>query len=124
MTRVGTVLDATLPALLGGTRPPFAMLAPEWDAPPAYRLFVETHAPDVALEEAARAIERALCEGHHYRYARELGQLGPVRAVRVTEGARRYEARCLALGQRAGDIKPTDLHRQPGWAAHFSGGPS
>jgi hypothetical protein len=120
-TRVTTVLDATLPALLGGARPPFAMLAPEWDGPPAYRLFVETDATDVALEEAARAIERALCEGHHYRYARELGQLGPVRAVRVTEGARRYEARCLTLGQRAGDIKPTDLHRQPGWAAHFSG---
>ncbi len=123
-TRVSTVLDATLPALFGGLRPAFTMLAPEWDAPPAYRLFVETDAPDVRLEEAARALERALCEGHHYRYDRELGQLGPVRAVRVTEGARRYEARCLSLGQRAGDIKPMDLHRQSGWSAHFSGEPS
>jgi hypothetical protein len=40
--------------------------------------------------------------------------------VRVSEGARRYEARCIELGQRAGDIKPMDLHRQPGWSAWFS----
>jgi hypothetical protein len=120
-TRVSTVLDATLPTVLG-QRPPFAMVAPEWDAhaPPAYRLFLETDLPDTHLEDAARAIERALCEGYHYRYARELGQLGPVRALRVTEGARHYEARCIALGQRAGDIKPADLHRQAGWTAWFS----
>jgi hypothetical protein len=120
-TRVAAVLDATLPPLFGGARPVFSMLAPEWSAPPAYRLFLETSAPDTRLAEAAAAVERALAEGHHYRYARELGQLGPVRAVRVSEGARRYESRCIALGQRAGDIKPMDLHRQPGWSAHFSG---
>jgi hypothetical protein len=121
-TRVSTVLEATLPGVFGGQRPPFAMMAPEWEAhgPPAYRLFLEIDAPDVHLEEAARAIEHALCEGYHYRYARELGQLGPVVALRVSEGARRYEARCIALGQRAGDIKPTDLHRQAGWSAWFS----
>jgi hypothetical protein len=98
------------------------MMAPEWHphAPPGYRLFLETEAPDVHLEDAAHAIERALCEGYHYRYARELGQLGPLRAIRVSEGPRHYEARCIALGQRAGDIKPTDLHRQPGWTAWFS----
>ncbi|MFL5346424.1 MAG: GH3 auxin-responsive promoter family protein [Hyalangium sp.] len=121
-TRVTTVLDAALPSLFGGTRPRFAMLAPEWEGPPAYRLFLETDAPDERLSEAAEAIERALREGFHYRYARELGQLGPVSAVRVTEGTRRYEARCIALGQRAGDIKPVDLHRQPGWTAHFASG--
>ncbi|WP_240360166.1 GH3 family domain-containing protein [Pyxidicoccus caerfyrddinensis] len=123
-TRVAAVLDATLPCFFGGERPAFAMLAPEWHPapePPAYRLFLETGAPDARLAEAAAAVERALHEGHHYRYARELGQLGPVRAVRVSEGARRYEARCIALGQRAGDIKPMDLHRQPGWSAHFTG---
>jgi hypothetical protein len=123
-TRVAAVLDATLPSLFGGERPAFAMLAPEWHPapePPSYRLFLETGAPDARLAEAAAAVERALHEGHHYRYARELGQLGPVRAVRVSEGARRYEARCIALGQRAGDIKPMDLHRQPGWSAHFTG---
>jgi hypothetical protein len=121
-TRVTAVLDAVLPLLWDGARPRFAMLAPEWESPPAYRLFLETDAPDARLAEAAEAIERSLREGYHYRYARELGQLGPVKAVRVTEGARRYEARCIALGQRAGDIKPVDLHRQPGWSAHFTSG--
>ncbi|WP_224362867.1 GH3 family domain-containing protein [Hyalangium versicolor] len=120
--RVTAVLDAVLPTVFGGTRPRFAMLAPEWDAPPAYRLFLETDAADDQLTRAAEAIERALREGFHYRYARELGQLGPVKAVRVTDAARRYEARCIALGQRAGDIKPADLHRQPGWTAHFASG--
>lgn len=121
-TRVSTVLESLLPGAFDGQRPSFAMVAPEWetDASPAYRLFLETEAPDTRLEEAAHALERALCEGYHYRYARELGQLGPVRAVRVTEGTRNYEARCIALGQRAGDIKPTDLHRQAGWSAWFS----
>ena len=121
-TRVSTVLESLLPTVLGGPRPPFAMMAPEWEphAPPAYRLFLETDVPDTRLHEAAQALERALCEGYHYRYARELGQLGPVSALRVTEGTRRYEARCIALGQRAGDIKPTDLHRQAGWTAWFS----
>jgi hypothetical protein len=121
-TRVASVLDTTLPPLFGGARPAFAMLAPEWaPGPPAYHLFLETDAPDTRLAEAAAAVERALHEGHHYRYARELGQLGPVHAVRVAQGARRYEARCIQLGQRAGDIKPMDLHRQPGWSEHFSG---
>ncbi len=121
-TRVSTVLEATLAPVLGGRRPPFVMMAPEWGASsaPGYRLFLETDAPDVRLEEAARAIERALCEGYHYRYARELGQLGPVEAIRVSDGARHYESRCIELGQRAGDIKPTDLHRQAGWTAWFS----
>ncbi|QRK10381.1 GH3 auxin-responsive promoter family protein [Archangium violaceum] len=121
-TRVSTVLESLLPGVLGGQRPAFAMVAPEWEplAPPAYRLFLETDASDARLEEAAHALDRALREGFHYRYARELGQLGPVRAIRVTEGTRRYEARCIALGQRAGDIKPTDLHRQAGWTAWFS----
>jgi hypothetical protein len=68
-------------------------------------------------------VEAALGESHSYRYARELGQLGPVRVVRVVAGARRYEARCVTLGQRAGDVKPVDLHHQAGWLAHFGGQP-
>ncbi|ATB51167.1 GH3 auxin-responsive promoter family protein [Corallococcus macrosporus] len=120
-TRVSAVLNAVLPDLFGGTRPGFSMLAPEWSPAPSYVLFLETDASEARLAEAADAVERALREGHHYGYARALGQLGPVRAVRVEEGARRYEARCIALGQRAGDIKPADLHRLTGWSDHFSG---
>ncbi len=101
----------------------FSMMAPEWCSPPAYHLYLEPHAgaqlPDVALERLARSLDALLCTGHAYGYARSLGQLGPVRAVRVRDGKGRYEARCVAMGQRAGDIKPVDLHRLPGWLAHF-----
>jgi hypothetical protein len=108
-------------ALEGGVQ--FAMLGPEWSAPPAYHLFVDGPVGDEALTRLARALEARLSSGHAYGYARRLGQLGAVQAVRVQEGRARYESRCVALGQRAGDIKPTDLHRQPGWLAHFAGKP-
>jgi hypothetical protein len=121
--RVGAVLTAALARTGADTRPAFAMMAPEWSSPPAYHLFLEWEAPDAALAEAAGAVEAALGESHSYRYARELGQLGPVRVVRVVAGARRYEARCVTLGQRAGDVKPVDLHHQAGWLAHFGGQP-
>lgn len=100
----------------------FAMLAPEWTSPPAYHLFVEGALPDAALEELGRALDERLESGHAYGYARRLGQLGRVKVVRVSSARARYEARCIALGQRAGDIKPVDLHRQPGWLTHFGGG--
>lgn len=97
----------------------FALLAPEWSEPPGYLLFLESAGSDDQLHTAAAAVEAALCEGHPYQYARALGQLAPVRALRVRDGARCYEARCLALGQRAGDIKPMDLHLSTGWKAGF-----
>ncbi len=97
----------------------FSMIAPEWSSPPAYHLYVEASVTEPVLSELARKLDARLCTGHAYGYARNLGQLGPVKAVRVRDGRRRYESRCVALGQRAGDIKPVDLHRQPGWLAHF-----
>jgi len=72
------------------------------------------------LAEAASGVDRHLAENPHYRYARELGQLGPVRPVRVRDGARLYEARLAAGAQRAGVIKPAELHTRPGWLSHFS----
>lgn len=114
----GQALEAALTGW-GSARPAFAMLAPEWSTPPAYHLYVQTDARDPALPALAEAIERRLRQSDSYRYARELGQLGPVRPVRVEQGARAYEARCVALGQRAGDVKPVDLHLQPGWLEHF-----
>lgn len=108
----------------------FAMVAPEWGRPPAYVLFLEAgecgrpgaamaplHSVDAAL---AQALDAELCASPHYAYCRRLGQLGPVRVVRVREGSRRYLDRCVVLGQRAGDVKPAALHRQTGWVAWFA----
>jgi len=113
--RAGFVLSEALRQLKPANVPRFAMLAPELASTAEYRLFVDWDAADESVQELARLVERLLCEGSQYRYARELGQLAPVRAVRVSEGNRKYEARCLALGQRSGDIKPLPLHRLPGW---------
>ncbi len=114
-TRVSEIIGPALERL----SPRFSMLAPEWSAPPAYRLFLESEAPDAALAEAAARVEAALREAHGYRYARELGQLGPVTAVRVRDGAAAYEARCVSKGQRAGNVKPVALHRETGWTEWF-----
>jgi hypothetical protein len=111
---------AAVPALAAaGGAVRFVMLAPEWGRPPAYHLFVEGELRDEELDDAAAALDRRLASSYHYGYARSLGQLGPVRAVRVRDGARRYEARLAALGQRTGVIKPADLHTLPGWLEHF-----
>jgi hypothetical protein len=58
----------------------------------------------------------------HYRYCRELGQLGPLRIFRISAGANNaYLAECRRRGQRIGDIKPLALHRQDGWETVFEG---
>ena len=90
--------------------------------PPAYVLFAETRETDVRLAAAARALDAALSENVHYSHARRLGQLGPLRAFRVRRGgAEAFVAGCVALGQRAGSVKPAALHRDGGWAERLDG---
>lgn len=113
---VGEAIDAALNGL--GQAGRFAMLAPAWGAPVAYELYA--HVPEEALGALAAEVERRLRANHHYAYARELGQLGPVRGVAVgPDAAARYVAGCVGLGQRAGDVKPTPLHREMGWRERF-----
>ena len=120
-SRVQNVLRAALAQTFGSHPVRFVMLAPEWDTPPAYHLYIETPAPDTALIALAGQMERLFCAGHPYHYARQLGQLGPVHVMRVRHGSQRYEAHCIASGQRAGDVKPVELHMQTGWDAVFAG---
>jgi hypothetical protein len=102
----------------------FAILACESEnAPPAYTLFLEAAkaTPD-SLRALGRAIEVGLQENFHYRYCRELGQLGAARVFRIEGGAMEsYLSTCMARGQRAGDIKPMVLHKDGGWAQVFRG---
>jgi len=102
----------------------FLMLAPEWGEPPYYALFLE--APGLAphaLAALAAHVEGGLHANPGYAYCRALGQLGPVRAIRVAGPAATavYAERCAALGQRAGAVKPTYLHRAIGWSAYLPG---
>ena len=118
---VGEAIDAALTA--GGLPGRFAMVAPAWGEPVAYVLYVQ--APAEALADLSAAVEAHLRANHHYAYARDLGQLGALRAVGVgADAAERYVARCVALGQRAGDVKPTPLHRDLAWADAFPAVPA
>jgi hypothetical protein len=92
----------------------FALIAPSTQSdPPHYQLFVEGAGDPDAL---AATVDARLQESHHYRYARELGQLGPLVAVAVERGSDRYEAALRARGMKAGDIKPTVLDARTDWA--------
>ena len=95
----------------------FVMLAPQWDKPPRYNLFIETD----RFEEIAAEVEGLLRRSFHYNHCRNLGQLGPVRGIRVTEGDQRYITGCEALGQKGGDVKPAHLRQELGWLEILGG---
>ena len=88
----------------------FAMLACEGDA---YVLYLES---DVDVDAAP--LERALRSSHHYDLARSLGQLQPLRVMRIRDGAATY-LRVKSATQILGDIKIPALDREQGWGERF-----
>lgn len=94
----------------------FAFLAPTLATePPRYVLYLEAELDDDALAARAAAVEQRLSEELHYRYCRELGQLGPVTARRTTQGQRRWLDAQLARGLKLGDVKPAGFDPRPDW---------
>lgn len=111
------VVEPAIAKAIAGRQVEFVLLAPSL-APAGYRLFVE----GVSAEEAARLaeqLEAALLTEHHYRYCRDLGQLGPVEAVRVTNGRARYLEAMRARGVKVGDLKPSAFDTRPTWDGVF-----
>jgi hypothetical protein len=108
---------------VSGLRPAFAMVACERTlAPPAYTLFIEAEGEIEQLQQIVAQVETALHDNFHYRYCRQLGQLGSLQLFRVSRNGRiDYLAGCRARGQRLGDIKPLTLDRGDGWASRFAG---
>ena len=102
--------------------PSFAMLACDTSGEvPNYVLYVEAAASEDDLGGIGTAIERALEENFHYRYARRLGQLGPLRVFAARNAEASYLAACMARGQRAGDVKCLALDPHDGWTPKFEG---
>ncbi len=66
-----------------------------------------------------REVERRLCEGHAYRYSRDVGQLAPLSVWRLEGLRRRWLEAATAGGQRLGDIKPLSFDPRPRWASLF-----
>jgi hypothetical protein len=99
--------------------PDFAMLAPSFDDSPRYVLFFHGR---IETRQFAELLDAKLRRNPHYDYCRKLGQLSPAAIFQITEGAgEAYTRRCSALGQRAGSVKETPLHRLSGWENHFQG---
>jgi hypothetical protein len=111
--------------------PTFALLVPAVaERPFRYRLYAELEDDqrgNPRAERLASALESGLGENPHYRYAVALGQLRPVE-VRLLEGPPGtawpiYEGRCLARGQKLGNIKPAVLDSWTGWPDVFTHSP-
>lgn len=98
-------------------RPHFTLLAPVAELPGRYELYVE--GADDQAEAMAALVEASLYQGHHYRYARDLGQLDSVRAVVVKNGSKRYLEALADQGAKLGDIKPQALDRRTIWHEVF-----
>ena len=103
----------------------FAMLAPQLlDNGGYYTLFIQApHLPDHAfICEVRHQIEAGLKENFHYQYALQLQQLKPLKVFWIHSDPRlAYEKRCLAEGQKLGDIKLPYLDRRSDWDQHFAG---
>jgi hypothetical protein len=99
--------------------PGFAMLAPSFETTPRYVLFFHGR---IESGQFAQLLDAKLRRNPHYDYCRKLGQLSPPAIFQITEGAgEAYMRRCSSLGQRAGNVKETPLHRLSGWEDHFQG---
>lgn len=97
----------------------FAMLAPSSGNVPRYTLFLESPQCEPRL---AVHVDEQLRANPQYDYCRGLGQLAPLQLFRIHHGAREaYFHQCQKLGQRAGSIKMTALHKHHGWDEVFTG---
>jgi hypothetical protein len=121
-------VHAALDRLLAehGLAVPFALLVPVEGRPARYRLYLQgQHLNNNlgCLAALRTGLEAGLEENPHYAYAVRLGQLAEVE-IQVLDphgepGWSIYERRCLAMGQKAGNIKPVALDAWTGWPREF-----
>ena len=110
-----------------GLEPRFSLLTPIAERPVRYRFYLQLAAGakihPTMIDQLQRLLEARLAENPHYRYAVGLGQLAPVE-IRLLDAHGEpawqvYQRRCLARGQKAGNIKPVALDTWDGWPAVF-----
>ena len=68
---------------------------------------------DVSVHQIAESLEEKLCEAFHYRHARALGQLRPVRAVCEPRIESMLSEFYIRSGKRWGDMKSSYLLTTP-----------
>jgi len=67
-------------------------------------------------------VERRLCGNPQYAYARRIGQLEPLRLMRIERLLDRYTQIQLDQGVRLSDVKPPSLRNERAWIARLGGG--
>ncbi len=107
-----------------GLSPQFSILVPVEGRPACYRLYLQLPGGAGALPGVLGAgLEEGLRDNPYYRHAVGLGQLGPAEVhVLDPDGEPAwnvYERRCLAQGQKLGNIKPAALDAWAGWPDEF-----
>jgi hypothetical protein len=112
---VARVLAAALHR--AGIAPSFSMLAFDGRG---YVLYLDSEATPPLAKEVETGVETGLAENFHYRYARDLGQVLPVRICPVRNGQSTFVAACVARGQRAGAVKFVALDAHDDWTARFN----
>jgi hypothetical protein len=71
----------------------------------------------------AQRAESLLSENYHYRHARRLGQLEPLRLYALAVGARGERMRAAAReGRNPGGLKPVALDKRADWDSILPGG--
>ncbi len=89
--------------------PGFHVLVPDSERN-GYILIAETDL-SISLDD----VEQRLRRNPQYAYARRLGQLQPLRLVRVARLFERYTEAHIKLGVRLGDVKPAVLRNERDW---------
>ena len=92
----------------------FALLIPDVEHP-GYVLVCAQPLP----EGDAGQIESQLRQNPQYAYARDIGQLAPLRVMVFPAAEDAYERYMLAHGARLGDLKPVALRRESFWLGYF-----
>jgi hypothetical protein len=106
---VGEKLTETFVADCLDRIPGFRLLVPDGRRN-GYILIVETDVL-ISLDD----LEQRLRRNPQYAYARRLGQLQPLRLIRIAKLFERYTDAQIKIGVRLGDVKPAVLRNERGW---------
>lgn len=93
----------------------FMSLVPILEPQPGYVLLLDGAQSKSGDHERAiaTALESALCQAHHYRQARLLGQLAPVSVIMTPQIVERLTQYRIQTGQTWGDLKYSALETRP-----------
>jgi hypothetical protein len=98
--------------------PRFSLLVPVPQAPPRYRLYLQT-AKMIDGQQLAAHVDSALCQNPYYELAIRLRQLAPVEIIQLDPAApcpwQSIENQRIIAGQRVGALKPRALDASGDW---------